>query len=185
METIRIRKSGFAVRMSFEDFYEKYEFLIGRRKSDLANQIQEFLGSLGFSNNDIQIGKTKVHVIIIILYLFSIPFSFSFCSSSSFPFSSSSFPFSSSFCSSFSFPFSSSFSSHSQVFMRNSQKRVLQDLLQEKVLTKIVLIQRWIRAKLNRCRFLHMRRSAIVIQVCVPALHLSMYQHYIYPCYLY
>ena len=68
METIRIRKSGFAVRMSFEDFYEKYEFLIGRRKSDLANQIQEFLESLGFSNNDIQIGKTKVHVIIIILY---------------------------------------------------------------------------------------------------------------------
>lgn len=112
METIRIRKSGFAVRMSFEDFYEKYEFLIGRRKSDLANQIQEFLESLGFSNNDIQIGKTKV-------------------------------------------------------FMRNSQKRVLQDLLQEKVLTKIVLIQRWIRAKLNRCRFLHMRRSAIVIQAAV------------------
>ena len=49
--------------------------------------------------------------------------------------------------------------------MRNHQKRVLQNLLASKVLAKIVLIQRWVRAKLLRCRFLHMRRSAILIQV--------------------
>ena len=60
METIRIRKAGFSVRMTFEDFYEKYQFLIGVKDKDLANQIRGFLESLGFSNNDVQIGNTKV-----------------------------------------------------------------------------------------------------------------------------
>ena len=49
--------------------------------------------------------------------------------------------------------------------MRNSQKRILQEHLESKVLSKIVLIQRWVRAKLHRCRFLHIRRSAIILQV--------------------
>lgn len=61
METIRIRKAGFPVRITFEDFYEKYQFLIGRKdSSDLANQIRVFMEGLGFTSNDIQIGHTKV-----------------------------------------------------------------------------------------------------------------------------
>ncbi len=52
-----------------------------------------------------------------------------------------------------------------QVFMRNSQKRILQDHLESKVLSKIVLIQLWVRAKLHRCRFLLLRRSVIILQV--------------------
>ncbi len=49
--------------------------------------------------------------------------------------------------------------------MRESQKQALQAELSEKVLARIVVIQRWVRAKLLRCRLLHMRRSAIIIQV--------------------
>ena len=58
--------------------------------------------------------------------------------------------------------------------MRNSQKRILQDHLEKKVLSKIVLIQLWVRAKLHRCRFLLMRRSIIVIQVRSLSLSLSL-----------
>ena len=50
--------------------------------------------------------------------------------------------------------------------MREKQKQALQTELGDKVLAKIIVIQRWTRAKLLRCRFLHLRRSAITIQVC-------------------
>ena len=49
--------------------------------------------------------------------------------------------------------------------MREKQKQALQTELGDKVLAKIVIIQRWTRAKIQRCRFLHIRRSAITIQV--------------------
>jgi len=51
--------------------------------------------------------------------------------------------------------------------MRDAQKQALQEELRDKVLAKIVMIQHWVRAKMMRCRLLHMRRSAIVIQVRV------------------
>ena len=60
METVRIRRSGFSVRMNFEDFYELYQFLIGQRKADLAAQIRQFLDGFGFTNSEVQMGKTKV-----------------------------------------------------------------------------------------------------------------------------
>ena len=171
METIRIRKAGFSVRMTFEDFYEKYQFLIGRKETDLANQIRVFLERLGFSSSDVQMGNTKVKRILeIIIYL----------STSSLIFLSSSYlslhffvflPLPLLLFISFSllllppsppplFVFSSS-----KVFMRDRQKHILQDLLEEKVLSKIILIQRWTRAKLYRCRFLHTKRTALLIQV--------------------
>ena len=49
--------------------------------------------------------------------------------------------------------------------MREKQKQSLQNELGVKVLARIVKIQRWVRAKMLRCRFLHQRRSAITIQV--------------------
>ena len=52
--------------------------------------------------------------------------------------------------------------------MRESQKYALEEELREKVLARIVVIQRWVRAKLLRCRFLHIRRSAIILQVGTP-----------------
>ena len=49
--------------------------------------------------------------------------------------------------------------------MRDAQKQALQVELRDKVLARILVIQHWVRAKIMRCRFLHMRRSAIVLQV--------------------
>ena len=51
--------------------------------------------------------------------------------------------------------------------MKEAQKYALEEELREKVLARIVVIQRWVRAKLLRCRFLHIRRSAITLQVHV------------------
>ncbi len=52
-----------------------------------------------------------------------------------------------------------------KVFMREKQKHCLQEELGDKVLARIIKIQRWVRAKMLRCRFLHLRRNAITIQV--------------------
>ena len=49
--------------------------------------------------------------------------------------------------------------------MRDAQKHALQVELRDKVLARILVIQHWVRAKIMRCRFLHIRRSAIVLQV--------------------
>ncbi len=51
-----------------------------------------------------------------------------------------------------------------QVFMREKQKQALQVELGEKVLARIIKIQRWIRAKLFKCQFLHLKRCTITIQ---------------------
>jgi hypothetical protein len=112
VQTVKIRKAGYSVRMTFEDFYEKYQFLIGVKSSDLASQIDLFLKGMDFTPEHFQVGSTKV-------------------------------------------------------FMRESQKYALEEELREKVLARIVVIQRWVRAKLLRCRFLHIRRSVTVLQSAV------------------
>lgn len=43
-------------------FYERYQFLIGPKSSDLPGQIEEFLHGMGIGCEDIQIGKTKVYI---------------------------------------------------------------------------------------------------------------------------
>ena len=60
MGTVRIRRTGFPVRIKFDDFYKKYEFLMGARQPDLPKQIEDFLRNLGFKQSDIQLGKTMV-----------------------------------------------------------------------------------------------------------------------------
>ena len=62
--------------------------------------------------------------------------------------------------------------------MREKQKQALQTELGDKVLAKIIIIQRWTRAKILRCRFLHFRRSAITIQVRMHMWYKSMH---VYP----
>ena len=59
--------------------------------------------------------------------------------------------------------------------MREKQKQALQTELGDKVLAKIIIIQRWTRAKLLRCRFLHFRRSAIAIQVRIHMWYKSLH----------
>ncbi len=50
--------------LPMQDFYERYQFLMGPKQPDLGLQIKLFLGNLGFGNDDIQIGKTKVQSFI-------------------------------------------------------------------------------------------------------------------------
>ena len=49
--------------------------------------------------------------------------------------------------------------------MRDSQKYALQNKLQDEVLSRIVMIQRWIRAKLIRCHYIQVVKSVLTIQV--------------------
>ena len=53
----------------------------------------------------------------------------------------------------------------------------------DKVLARIVIIQRWVRAKLLRCRFLHIRRSTVVLQVQEQSYTCT--SGYVYTCTLY
>ena len=49
--------------------------------------------------------------------------------------------------------------------MRDSQKYVLQNKLHDEVLSRIMTIQQWIRAKLTRCHYLQIVKSTLTIQV--------------------
>ena len=49
--------------------------------------------------------------------------------------------------------------------MRDSQKFALQSKLHDEVLSRIVMIQQWIRAKLARCHYLQIVKSVMTIQV--------------------
>ena len=49
--------------------------------------------------------------------------------------------------------------------MRDSQKYVLQNKLHDEVLSRIVTIQQWVRAKLMRCHYLQIVKSTMTIQV--------------------
>lgn len=50
--------------------------------------------------------------------------------------------------------------------MHEEHAQLLQQRLQEEVLDRIIMIQKWTRGNLARMRFLNMRRSALVLQVC-------------------
>lgn len=49
--------------------------------------------------------------------------------------------------------------------MKELERQQLQDTLHKDVMRKIVYLQRWFRARLQREEFLDMRRAAILIQV--------------------
>jgi len=53
----------------------------------------------------------------------------------------------------------------SQVFVKERERQLLQDLLHQEVLRRIVLLQRWFRSMLCRRQFLNMRQAAVIIQV--------------------
>lgn len=52
-----------------------------------------------------------------------------------------------------------------QVFLKELERQKLQDTLHKDVMRKIIFLQRWFRARLQRKEFLDMRRAAILIQV--------------------
>lgn len=52
-----------------------------------------------------------------------------------------------------------------QVFLKELERQKLQDTLHKDVMRKIIFLQRWFRARLQRKEFLDMRQAAILIQV--------------------
>ncbi|XP_055518848.1 unconventional myosin-IXAa isoform X6 [Leucoraja erinacea] len=50
------------------------------------------------------------------------------------------------------------------IFMKESERQRLQNMLHEEVLRRIILLQRWFRTALERRQFLQMKRAAVVIQ---------------------
>ncbi|XP_053320976.1 unconventional myosin-IXa isoform X2 [Spea bombifrons] len=52
------------------------------------------------------------------------------------------------------------------VFLKEQERQCLRDMLHNTVLQRIILLQRWIRARLQQKRFLQLRDAAITIQRC-------------------
>lgn len=52
-----------------------------------------------------------------------------------------------------------------QVFLKEPERQQLQDTLHKDVMRKIIFLQQWFKAQLQRKEFLDMRQAAILIQV--------------------
>ncbi|KAJ6220970.1 hypothetical protein RDWZM_006782 [Blomia tropicalis] len=109
LETVRIRQSGYSVRLTFDEFIQHYRILLPKGLLSSKMDVQQFLLSMKLQPDMYQIGKTKV-------------------------------------------------------FMRESEKLVLDERLHEEILRRIINLQRWVRTWLCRKRFSEMRNAAIVIQ---------------------
>ncbi|XP_043345161.1 unconventional myosin-X isoform X2 [Cervus elaphus] len=62
LETVRIRKAGYAVRRPFQDFYKRYEVLMRNvaLPEDIRGKCTALLQLYDASNSEWQLGKTKV-----------------------------------------------------------------------------------------------------------------------------
>ncbi|XP_032902975.1 unconventional myosin-IXb isoform X3 [Amblyraja radiata] len=109
LETVRIRRSGYSAKYTFQEFKDQFQVLLPRDAKPLQEAIAALFNRLQLDRNNCQIGKTKV-------------------------------------------------------FMKESERQKLQDILHKEVMRKILLLQNWFRAVLERRRFLRMRRAAITIQ---------------------
>lgn len=66
-----------------------------------------------------------------------------------------------------------------QVYLKELERQKLQDILHKDVMRKIIFLQRWFRAKIERREFVRMREATILIQVyqnlsCVWAVFLQL-----------
>ncbi|KAJ8029411.1 Unconventional myosin-IXa [Holothuria leucospilota] len=60
LETVRIRQSGYNVRLTFEEFCHRYKLLLTKGLDSSVEDIKEFLISMELDQKHYQIGKTKV-----------------------------------------------------------------------------------------------------------------------------
>ncbi|EFC48154.1 myosin [Naegleria gruberi] len=61
LETIRIRKEGYSVRIPHELFFNKYNVIIGEGSStDFKSSSEKIISSLSLGKDKVQVGKTKV-----------------------------------------------------------------------------------------------------------------------------
>ncbi|RWS08459.1 Myosin-IXa-like protein [Dinothrombium tinctorium] len=112
LETVRIRQSGYSVRLSFDEFIQHYRILLPRGLLSSQSDIREFLLRMNLNRDNYQMGKTKI-------------------------------------------------------FMRESEKLALDDMLHKEILRRIVTLQRAVRSWITRQRFLRIRAASITIQTYV------------------
>ncbi|XP_022104697.1 unconventional myosin-IXa-like, partial [Acanthaster planci] len=60
LETVRIRQSGYNVRLTFEEFSHRYHLLLPNGRDSCLQDIQEFLETMELDPKHYQLGKTKV-----------------------------------------------------------------------------------------------------------------------------
>ena len=109
LETVRIRQSGYSVRLSFDEFLQHYRILLAKGLLSSQTDVKQFLSLMNLNKDNYQIGRTKI-------------------------------------------------------FMRESEKLVLDEKLHQEILTRIVTLQRWVRTWLLRRRFLEMRKAVVCLQ---------------------
>ncbi|KAL3250056.1 hypothetical protein MRX96_055666 [Rhipicephalus microplus] len=63
LETVRIRQSGYSVRLPFEEFIQRYRVLLPRGLISSRSDIRDFLLRINLDRNNYQMGKTKARVL--------------------------------------------------------------------------------------------------------------------------
>ncbi|GLD50149.1 unconventional myosin-IXb isoform X1, partial [Lates japonicus] len=110
LETVRIRRSGYGAKYTFQEFIEQFRVLLPKTATACKEDISVLLDKkMGLDPTTYQIGKTKV-------------------------------------------------------FLKELERQQLQDTLHKDVIHKIIFLQRWFRACLQRKEFMDMRQAAILIQ---------------------
>ncbi|KAM4629651.1 LOW QUALITY PROTEIN: unconventional myosin-IXb [Polymixia lowei] len=109
LETVRIRRSGYGAKYTFQEFLEQFRVLLPKNTTASKEDISVLFEKMGLDPTTYQIGKTKV-------------------------------------------------------YLKELERQQLQDTLHKDVMRKIIFLQRWFRARLQRKEFLEMRQAAILIQ---------------------
>ncbi|XP_055077054.1 unconventional myosin-IXb isoform X4 [Periophthalmus magnuspinnatus] len=109
LETVRIRRSGYGAKYTFQEFFTQFRVLLPKNATESKEVISALLEKMGLDPTTYQIGKTKV-------------------------------------------------------FLKELERQQLQDTLHKEVMRKIIFLQRWVKARLQRKAFLDMRHAAVVIQ---------------------
>uniref|UniRef100_A0A8C7R2K6 Myosin IXB n=1 Tax=Oncorhynchus mykiss TaxID=8022 RepID=A0A8C7R2K6_ONCMY len=110
LETVRIRRSGYGAKYTFQEFIEQFRVLLPKNATaSKPEDISALFQRMALDHTTYQIGKTKV-------------------------------------------------------YLKELERQQLQDTLHKDVMRKIIFLQYWFRARLERRYFLEMRQAAILIQ---------------------
>ncbi|XP_070969922.1 unconventional myosin-IXb-like isoform X2 [Oncorhynchus clarkii lewisi] len=110
LETVRIRRSGYGAKYTFQEFIEQFRVLLPKNATaSKPEDISALFQRMALDHTTYQIGKTKV-------------------------------------------------------YLKELERQQLQDTLHKDVMRKIIFLQYWFRARLERRYFVEMRQAAILIQ---------------------
>ncbi|KAL5277342.1 MYO9B family protein [Megaselia abdita] len=109
LETVRIRRAGYNVRLTYEEFIQLYRILLPKGLLSSQKDVKDFLLTMNLNRQHYQTGITKI-------------------------------------------------------YMRESEKLLLDTKLHRKIIGSIITIQRWFRGILQRNRFLMYKTSAVTLQ---------------------